>query len=60
MRLKLCAREGILRSRVPNNEAVIGERSGAPWFYADIGRHVNFFTAKSLAQAIRSVDLRSR
>jgi 2-polyprenyl-3-methyl-5-hydroxy-6-metoxy-1,4-benzoquinol methylase len=48
---------GCLAVEVPNNDAISGRRSGPAWFYGDAGRHLNFFTAKSLASAVKSVNL---
>jgi SAM-dependent methyltransferase len=46
---------GFLAVEVPNNNAIPAHRSGPAWFYCDAGRHLNFFTARSLAQAVESV-----
>ena len=48
---------GYLVVGVPNNESISGQRSGVAWFHCDAGRHVNFFTAKSLVKAMQSLDL---
>jgi SAM-dependent methyltransferase len=47
---------GYLAVEVPNNDAIAAHRSGPLWFYGDAGRHLNFFTAKSLASAVESLD----
>ena len=48
---------GCLAIEVPNNASISGLRSGVNWFFNDVGRHVNFFTGKSLARAVSSFDL---
>jgi SAM-dependent methyltransferase len=48
---------GYLAVEVPNNEAIFAERLGPAWFNCDAGRHLNFFTAKSLVAALQSLDL---
>jgi 2-polyprenyl-3-methyl-5-hydroxy-6-metoxy-1,4-benzoquinol methylase len=47
---------GYLAVEVPNNEAISAHRSGPAWFYCDAGRHLNFFTEKSLANAVQSLN----
>jgi SAM-dependent methyltransferase len=47
---------GTLVVEVPNNAAVIAQRAGPAWFYCDAGRHLNFFTAKSLASTVALLD----
>ena len=52
----LLPRGSHLAVEVPNNEAIFAERLGPSWFYCDAGRHLNFFTAKSLANALKSLN----
>src|SRR5215472_3859244 len=40
--------EGRLLVDVPNNAASMARRSGPAWFHCDAGRHLSFFTPKSL------------
>jgi 2-polyprenyl-3-methyl-5-hydroxy-6-metoxy-1,4-benzoquinol methylase len=47
---------GYLAVEVPNNDAIFAHRSGPSWSYCDAGRHLNFFTAKSLASAVTSLN----
>jgi 2-polyprenyl-3-methyl-5-hydroxy-6-metoxy-1,4-benzoquinol methylase len=47
---------GYLFIEVPNNASLAAQRAGPTWFHADLGRHLNFFTPKSLAALIRSFD----
>jgi SAM-dependent methyltransferase len=49
---------GYLALEVPNNDAISARRSGASWFHCDAGRHLNFFTGKSLARAVESLGFR--
>lgn len=44
---------GILAVTVPNNACTYAERSGTSWFHCDAGRHLNFFTQKSLSLLCR-------
>ncbi len=52
---------GLLRSgghlivEVPNAGSRAARESGAAWFHADVGRHLYFFTPKSLAAVTRQV-----
>jgi 2-polyprenyl-3-methyl-5-hydroxy-6-metoxy-1,4-benzoquinol methylase len=46
---------GCLAIEVPNNEAIFACRSGPSWFYCDAGRHLNFFTTRSLGRAVASL-----
>lgn len=48
---------GALIVEVPNNEAILADRAGPSWFFGDAGRHVNFFTAGSLAATARRAGL---
>lgn len=48
---------GALVVEVPNNEALGLARAGAAWPWADVPRHVNFFTASSLQIACRRAGL---
>ncbi len=43
---------GYLAIEVPNNEAIFAEQLGPAWFNCDAGRHLNFFTAKSLVSHV--------
>lgn len=53
----LLAPGGLLFVEVPNNDAIVAERSGTCWFYFDAGRHVNFFTLDSLSAMVWRVGL---
>lgn len=44
----ICRDGGHCLIEVPNHENFGFEKYGAAWFHADVGRHVHFFTAKSL------------
>lgn len=39
---------------VPNAECLGFQRSGPAWFHCDAGRHISYFTAKSLTVALES------
>ena len=43
---------------VPNNACIASDELGPVWFHRDTGRHVNFFTPKSLASLAESIGLR--
>jgi SAM-dependent methyltransferase len=42
--------DGWLIVEVPNADSISARRSGVSWFHTDAGRHVNFFTVRSLAR----------
>jgi 2-polyprenyl-3-methyl-5-hydroxy-6-metoxy-1,4-benzoquinol methylase len=52
----LLPRGGHLAVEVPNNDALLAETLGPCWFYNDAGRHLNFFTPKSLGNALKSLN----
>jgi SAM-dependent methyltransferase len=54
----LLAPEGTAIIEVPNNDAAGLQMFGAGWFYADIPRHLQFFTEKSLRAALGRAGLR--
>lgn len=43
---------------VPNNSALGFQMYGPGWFFADIPRHLQFFTERSLRKALRNARLR--
>lgn len=45
----ICREGGHCLIEVPNHENFGFDKYGAAWFHADVGRHVHFFTARSLA-----------
>jgi SAM-dependent methyltransferase len=47
---------GYLVVEVPNNESIIAQHLGLTWFHCDAGRHLNFFTAQSLAKVVECLD----
>ena len=48
---------GTLMAEVPNHECVGFQLSGPAWFHSDAGRHLHFFTRRSLEAAVRQVGL---
>ena len=48
---------GYIVIEVPNNESLGAQQSGIAWFHADIGRHLNFFTAKGLSALAEKAGL---
>lgn len=54
----LLAPQGTAIIEVPNNAAAGFEMYGPGWFFADIPRHLQFFTEGSLRKALASVGLR--
>jgi SAM-dependent methyltransferase len=48
---------GYLFITVPNYNALLGSRSGPPWFHGDAGRHLSFFTPKSLVSLVERFGL---
>jgi SAM-dependent methyltransferase len=46
---------GYLVLEVPNNDAISAARSGPCWYHCDAGRHLNFYTGKSLAKVVTSL-----
>ncbi|MGO9340124.1 MAG: class I SAM-dependent methyltransferase [Terracidiphilus sp.] len=55
---RLLAPEGTAVIEVPNNAALGFEMYGPGWFFADIPRHLQFFTEGSLRKAIGGAGLR--
>lgn len=55
---RLLAPEGTAVIEVPNNAAAGFEMYGPGWFFADIPRHLQFFTEKSLRIALENAGLR--
>ena len=54
----LLDRGGYLFVTVPNCSALLSRRLGPPWFHGDAGRHLSFFTPKSLASAVEQSGLK--
>jgi SAM-dependent methyltransferase len=55
---RLLAPDGTAIIEVPNNAAVGFEMHGPGWFFADIPRHLQFFTEGSLRKALNLAGLR--
>jgi SAM-dependent methyltransferase len=55
---RLLAPQGTAIIEVPNNSALGFEMHGPGWFFADIPRHLQFFTEASLRKAVRNAGLR--
>jgi 2-polyprenyl-3-methyl-5-hydroxy-6-metoxy-1,4-benzoquinol methylase len=49
--------DGLLFCEVPNNESLIARQSGLAWEHLDVPRHINFFTARSLAALVEGAGL---
>ena len=49
---------GYLFITVPNHKAILSRRSGPPWFHGDAGRHLSFFTPRSLALSVERLNLK--
>ena len=47
---KICAPTGRLLIEVPNHENFGFSKYGPAWYHSDAGRHLHFFTARSLAK----------
>lgn len=48
---------GLLIAEVPNHGCVSFRQRGAAWYHTDAGRHIQFFSARSLAQLMEQVGL---
>jgi len=55
---RLLAADGTAILEVPNNGSVAAEMLGPEWFFADIPRHLHFFTEGSLRAALGMAGLR--
>ena len=55
---RLLAPGGAAVIEVPNNAATGFQMFGPGWFFADIPRHLQFFTARSLQRALESAGFR--
>jgi SAM-dependent methyltransferase len=55
---RLLASQGTAIIEVPNNAAHAFQMYGPGWFFADIPRHLQFFTEDSLRNALAAVGLR--
>jgi 2-polyprenyl-3-methyl-5-hydroxy-6-metoxy-1,4-benzoquinol methylase len=55
---ELLKKGGRVCIEVPNNHCVASEEQGPVWFHRDTGRHVNFFTPRSLERLAESLGLR--
>jgi len=55
----LLAPGGTAIIEVPNNAAVALDTFGPAWFFADIPRHLHFFTERSLSQVMEHAGLRT-
>jgi len=55
---RLVARGGTAIIEVPNNAAVGFEMYGPGWFFADIPRHLQFFTERSLRKSLGQAGMR--
>lgn len=53
----LLAPGGTFAAEVPNHGSSGFRRSQSAWFHTDAGRHLSFFTARSLELAVRAVGL---
>lgn len=49
---------GVLVAEVPNNECLGAKRFGELWYWLDVPRHLNFFTARSLDELVSFAGLR--
>jgi SAM-dependent methyltransferase len=49
---------GCLFIKVPNCNALLSRRSGPPWFHGDAGRHLSFFTPRSLVSSVERLGLK--
>ncbi|MEM9126538.1 MAG: class I SAM-dependent methyltransferase [Pseudomonadota bacterium] len=50
----ICATNGRLLVEVPNHECFGFAKYGPAWFHTDAGRHIHFFTARSLGELAAS------
>lgn len=50
----ICAPTGKLLIEVPNHECFGFAKYGPAWFHTDAGRHIHFFSAKSLTELLAS------
>lgn len=57
---KLLAEDGTAIIEVPNNASLAAEMYGPAWFFADVPRHLHFFSGDSLEAALERVGLRVR
>jgi SAM-dependent methyltransferase len=48
---------GLIFVEVPNNQSAVAQQSGLAWYHMDVPRHINFFTADTLAAAVRAAGL---
>jgi SAM-dependent methyltransferase len=55
---ELLKKGGRLCMEVPNNSCIASEELGLVWFHRDAGRHVSFFTPRSLPRLAESIGLR--
>lgn len=55
---RLLATGGVTIIELPNNAALGFEMLGPAWFFADIPRHLHFFTENSLRKVLARVGLR--
>jgi SAM-dependent methyltransferase len=55
---KLLAEDGTAIIEVPNNASLAAEMYGPVWFFADVPRHLHFFSGNSLQAALERVGLR--
>lgn len=55
---RLLAASGTAILEVPNNDALGFALYGPAWFFADVPRHLQFFTERSLRQALMRAGLR--
>jgi SAM-dependent methyltransferase len=53
--VSLLDRGGYLFVTVPNCSAFMSSRLGPPWFHGDAGRHLSFFTPKSLISSVEQL-----
>lgn len=56
--VKLLAPSGLFVAEVPNNACAGKDQFGVAWYWLDVPRHLNFFTAESLTELLVSEGLR--